>query len=80
MDLAVKCMQNIVPRKEQQLLRIFEQFSNKKASLEPPIDENREQKFICMAREHLEEIRSLYLEQMFFNFKFNLTKILFKNY
>jgi hypothetical protein len=76
MDLAIKCMQNIVPRKEQQILRIFDQFSNKKVSLHESftIDDNCEQKFIRMARERLEEIRSLYLEQMYF---FNFLKLNF---
>ncbi|KAF7638467.1 hypothetical protein Mgra_00002145 [Meloidogyne graminicola] len=63
MDLAIKCMQNIVPRKEQQILKIFENFSNKKV-FSSDFNENKEQKYIRIAYERLDEIRSLYLEQI----------------
>jgi len=59
-------MRNILPRKEQQILKIFDQFSNTKITTDPQINENREQQIVRMCRERLEEIRSLYLEQMFF--------------
>ncbi|CAK5073237.1 unnamed protein product [Meloidogyne enterolobii] len=63
-DLAFKFMKNILPRKEQQILKIFDQFSNTKITTDPQINENREQQIVRMCRERLEEIRSLYLEQI----------------
>uniref|UniRef100_A0A915LJ35 Uncharacterized protein n=1 Tax=Meloidogyne javanica TaxID=6303 RepID=A0A915LJ35_MELJA len=63
-DLAFKFMRNILPRKEQQILKIFDQFSNTKLPTDPQINENREQQIVRMCRERLEEIRSLYLEQI----------------
>nr|CAD2209076.1 unnamed protein product [Meloidogyne enterolobii] len=63
-DLAFKSMRNILPRKEQQILKIFDQFSNTKITTDPQINENREQQIVRMCRERLEEIRSLYLEQI----------------
>lgn len=63
-DLAFKSMRNILPRKEQQILKIFDQFSNTRITTDPQINENREQQIVRMCRERLEEIRSLYLEQI----------------
>uniref|UniRef100_A0A915M0P8 RPAP1/MINIYO-like TPR repeats domain-containing protein n=1 Tax=Meloidogyne javanica TaxID=6303 RepID=A0A915M0P8_MELJA len=63
-DLALKSMRNILPRKEQQILKIFDQFSNTKATTDSQINENREQQIVRICRERLEEIRSLYLEQI----------------
>lgn len=60
MDLTVKCMRNVIPRMEQQVVRLFD-------SLKCPSMATMNYKnpaLVEQARENLDTIRMLYLEQM----------------
>lgn len=57
MDLASKCLGNVLPRIEQQIVRLFD-------SLKCSISTKNQIDILEEARTNLDSIRSLYLEQM----------------
>lgn len=60
MDIASKCSKNILLRKEQQLINIFDQLKN-----EPLTCDETEVRFLNrLARNSMESIKTLYLEEV----------------